>query len=150
MEELLERLALKQLHGDKRVAVLRVNVVDGADAGVVQRGGGLRLAPEALKGRRIGGNVSGKEFQGDKAAELGVLSPVNDAHSATTDFFHHAVVANRLADEGWLLGHSMSILWGDDMQVNATLARMKRKAKASRRPGVVSNGGSPCWYSKPD
>ena len=44
-----ERLALEQLHRDEVLAVVLVDRVDGADAGVVELGGRLRLALEALE-----------------------------------------------------------------------------------------------------
>jgi len=36
--------AIQKLHDDERLAVMAANLMDRADVGMVQRGGGLRLA----------------------------------------------------------------------------------------------------------
>ncbi|MGA8104984.1 MAG: hypothetical protein WB869_22710 [Candidatus Acidiferrales bacterium] len=79
---MLPRLAVQKLHGDERVAMLVVNFVDGADVGMIQCGGGLRLAFEAGESLRIFGNVVRQELQGDKAVQLYVLGLVDHAHTA--------------------------------------------------------------------
>ena len=48
-DAVLQRHAVQKLHGDERLAVLLADVVDRADVGMVQRGGGLRLALEAAQ-----------------------------------------------------------------------------------------------------
>ena len=68
-DAVLQRHAIQKLHGDERLAVLLANFVDGADVGMVQRGGGLRLALEAARGLRVFGDVVGQKLQGDKAVE---------------------------------------------------------------------------------
>ena len=52
-----ERLPLQTLHDDEVSAFMLAEVVDGADVGVVQSGGGTCLALEALKGLGIGGEL---------------------------------------------------------------------------------------------
>ena len=47
VDAMLQRDALQQFHGDERHAGVLVNVVNGADAGMIQRGGGLRFALES-------------------------------------------------------------------------------------------------------
>ena len=61
-DAMLERLALKQLHDDKRTPFKFSDVVDGADARMIQRGCRARFAPESLNCLGIMGNVFGKEF----------------------------------------------------------------------------------------
>ena len=50
--------------------MLVVDLVNGADIGMVQRGGGLRLALEAAESLRIFGDVIGQELEGHEAAEF--------------------------------------------------------------------------------
>ena len=52
-DRVLQGHAVEKLHGDEGAAVLLANVVDRADVGMVQRGSGLRFAPEALQRLRV-------------------------------------------------------------------------------------------------
>jgi hypothetical protein len=45
----LERAAVHEFHGDEGMAVLLADVVDGADVGMVERGGSFGFATEALE-----------------------------------------------------------------------------------------------------
>src|SRR5580704_10037424 len=45
-DEVLEGLAVQKLHGDKGIALMFADVIDGANIGVVKTGGSLRLALE--------------------------------------------------------------------------------------------------------
>ena len=49
VDAMLQRHALQQFHGDERHARVPVNVVNGADAGMIQCGGRLRLALESFE-----------------------------------------------------------------------------------------------------
>ncbi len=51
--EVLERVALQELHRDERVSVGLVDVVDGAYVWVVERGDGVRFSPETLEGLTV-------------------------------------------------------------------------------------------------
>ena len=73
--------------------------VDGADVGMVERGGGAGLALEALERARVAGQVCREEFQRDEAAEFRVLGFVDDTHPATAEPFDDAVVRDGLADQ---------------------------------------------------
>jgi hypothetical protein len=44
---MLERRAIEKFHGDESLAILLADVVNGADIGVVQRGGGLSFTLKA-------------------------------------------------------------------------------------------------------
>ncbi len=61
----------------------------------------MRFAPKAVQGLRISGDLIGQEFQGDEAAELGVLSLIDDTHTATAELLDDAVVRDGLADHWW-------------------------------------------------
>ena len=77
-----------------------VDVVDRADVGVVERGGGLRLAPEALERDRVVEVLRGQELQRDQPVEARVLRLVHDSHAAAAELLEDAVVGDRLADHG--------------------------------------------------
>jgi hypothetical protein len=58
---------VEELDGDEGVAVLLADVVNGADVGMIQRRGSLRLSPKT--GERLGivGHVIGQELERDEA-----------------------------------------------------------------------------------
>ncbi len=66
----------------KGCAVVPADLVDRANVGMVQRGGGARFAAKALERLRVVGNIVRKKLDGDEAAELGVLGLVDHAHAA--------------------------------------------------------------------
>ena len=68
----------RQLHGDEGPAVFFADVVDGADVGMVEGGGGFGFAAKAAERLGIFGQIVGKKFQSDEAVESGVLSFVDD------------------------------------------------------------------------
>ena len=96
---MLQSFAVETFHGQVGLAVGFADVVNGADVGMIQRGGGARFAAEAFERLRVFGQFIGEEFQRDEAAEVGVLSLVNHAHAATAEFFDDAVVRDGLANE---------------------------------------------------
>src|SRR5271157_574602 len=53
-DAMLQRHSIEKFHGNERSTVLLVNVVDGADVGMVQRRGGARFAAEALQRLPVG------------------------------------------------------------------------------------------------
>jgi hypothetical protein len=73
------------------------NFVNGADIGMIQRRSGASFAQEALIDLLILGDVLGEEFEGDKAAQRGVLGLVNHTHAAATQLLQNAVMGNGLA-----------------------------------------------------
>jgi hypothetical protein len=113
----LERHPIKKLHGDERFAVLIVNFVDGADVGVIQRRGSFRFALKAAKGLWVFGYFTWQELEGNKPAELEILSLVHHAHAATTEFPVGAVVRDDLVDHKRCLAGRL-ILRRQHMTVN--------------------------------
>ena len=89
--------------------LLFANVIDGADVGMIERGGGLGFAPEALQGLRVAGDVFRKKFQRDEAAEAGVLGLIDHAHTAAAKLFEDAVMGNGLTDEGGSVRHPRAL-----------------------------------------
>ena len=96
---MLERFAFQQLHGDERNVFEGINLVDGADVRMVERGGGTRLALKALNRLGIAGKAFRKEFQGHESAQLGVLRLVDHSHAAAAEFFHDPVVRDGSSDQ---------------------------------------------------
>ena len=80
------------------------DVINRADVGMVEGGGGPRFAAETFQSLRIAGNVIGEELEGNETAELGVFGLVDHTHAAATQLFNNAIVRNCLAD------HRASIL----------------------------------------
>jgi hypothetical protein len=79
-----------------------VDVVDGADAGVIELGGRLRLALEPLQGVRVLGQLLRQELERYLAPEARVFRLVDDTHAAAPELGIDAVVRDRLADHGVL------------------------------------------------
>ena len=99
MDSLLQALAFELFHDDKRVPVVVLNVVDGADVGVVEQRCGARLSHKTFQRMRILGQVLGDEFQRDMPAQAEVLRLVNNSHSAAAQLRQHAVMGHRLPDD---------------------------------------------------
>ena len=72
----------EELHRDEGMAVLFADVVDGADVGMIESGGGLGLTPKSRQGLRVADYVIGKEFQRDEPVQARVLGFVDDPHAA--------------------------------------------------------------------
>ena len=68
------------------------DLVDGADVGMVQRRGGLRLALKSFEGLRVLRDFLGQELQRDEAVQVGVLGLVHHAHSTAAQLLDDAVV----------------------------------------------------------
>src|SRR5580693_8636580 len=75
---MLQGCAVKKLHCDEGLAILLVNLVDGADVGMVQSRGGLGFALEPAEGLRVGGNVTGQELKCDETAKFQVNAVVRN------------------------------------------------------------------------
>jgi hypothetical protein len=73
--------------------------VDGANIGVIQRGGGTRFALEALEKLRVLRHFIGKKFEGDLATQARVVGFIDDTHAAATQFAGDCVVRNALSDQ---------------------------------------------------
>ena len=81
-DAVLERGPVHELHGDEGMAGVFADFVDGADVGVIERGGRAGLTAEALEGHRIARQFQREEFQGSEPAEGNVLRLVHHAHAA--------------------------------------------------------------------
>ena len=74
------------------------DLMNRADVGMVQGGGGAGLAAKSLQRLRVLRGIFGKKLQGDEAAEQRVFCLVNDAHPTATEQFDDAVVGDGLAN----------------------------------------------------
>ena len=99
-DAVLEGHAFEKFHGDEGLIIVLADLVDRADVGVVQRRSGTGLAAETFERVRIAGNVSRKEFQGDKSAQADVFGLVDYAHASAAEFLDDAVVRDGLAYHG--------------------------------------------------
>jgi len=104
-DDVLERGAVEEFHGDKCTAAIFADVVDGADVGVVQCGGGAGLAFEAFERLGIVGEIVWEKFEGDEAAEARVFGFIDHAHAATAEFFDDVVMGDGLTNERRRIRH---------------------------------------------
>ena len=91
--EVLERPPLDELHHDELRLAVGAGVVDADDVRVVQAGGGLRLAAEAVDEARIACELRQQDLDRDGAVEDGVDPAVHLAHAAGADPGFHPVPA---------------------------------------------------------
>src|SRR5271166_4608418 len=95
---MLQSLSFKKLHRDERQAVLLVDLVNGADVGMVKSRCGLRLALKAAERLMIFGNVIGEEFEGNEPAQFEVFGFVDNAHASAAQLFQDPVVGDGLTE----------------------------------------------------
>jgi len=67
---------------------------------MIERGGSVSLALEALQSLVVLGEMLGQELQGNKARELGVLGLVNHAHPTAAQPLQDEVVRDGVAHQG--------------------------------------------------
>ena len=88
-----ERLAFQVLHHQEVGALLRPDVIEMADVGMIQAGDGPRLALEALLQIRVGGEVLGQHLDGHGALQPRVARAIDFAHPARARRPHDLVGA---------------------------------------------------------
>ena len=98
-DAVLQGYTLEILHGDKALAFMFADFVNGADVGVVQGRGGARFPAEAFQRLGVSGYIIGQKLECDEAAKGGVLGFVNHTHAAATQFFDDAVMRDSLAQQ---------------------------------------------------
>ena len=81
------------LHDDEDPLVVLIDLVDGADVRVVERGDGLRLVDQALPGLLAAGDCVGQHLDGHFAAKRAVLRQKDFAHPARAELTDDPVVA---------------------------------------------------------
>src|ERR1700747_828524 len=96
---MLQRDALEKFHGDEGLAILFADVVDGADVGMIERGGGLSFALKARQCLGIAGNSLRQEFQRYEGSKTSVLGLIDHAHPTAAEFLDDLIVRDGLSDE---------------------------------------------------
>jgi len=100
LNDVIDRRPVDQFHGVEVDAVLFAGGVDRHDVAVVQAGGGLGLAVEAL--HRGGGQARprGQDLQRHPAVERGLPRLVDDAHAAAPQLANDLEVTEPSARRG--------------------------------------------------
>ena len=93
--QLRERLAADELHGDERPAVEDAELVDRDDVGVRQAAGGAGFALEALAHLLVVEALA-QELDRDGAIERGIAGEIHVAHPAALDEALDRVLADGL------------------------------------------------------
>src|ERR1700693_292754 len=109
-DAVLQRFAVKTFHGDVGLPIFLANFVNGADVGMIQRGGRSRLAAKSLERLVVFSHFFGKKFQRDVPAEVSILGFVHDTHTTAAELFDDAVMGDGLANERVGAGHVLHIL----------------------------------------
>ena len=112
LQPVLQAHPFQLLHDDEGMAVEVFDVVDGANAGMVQLRSGASFQHEAVQGLGVVEQAVGNELQGDVAAQAGVDRVVDHAHAATTELTDDAVVRNGLADHPQGRGFHLAVMLG--------------------------------------
>ena len=97
-QPLPQGLPFEQLHGQQRLTVGVVDLVDRADVRVVQRRGGARLALEALEREMVARELRRQKLQRNVAAESGVVGAIHHTHPTRADLLEDAIVRDDLAN----------------------------------------------------
>ena len=92
-DELVKGRAVDTLHDDEVGAVVRVDLMDSDNVGMIQCGRGLGLLHEAALTVGICHLIRRQELDGYQAIEAGVAGPIDHAHAASYRFFEKFVMA---------------------------------------------------------
>ncbi len=93
VDDLVEPLALDQLHDVERELALTPDLEDRHDVGVVHPCRRLGLAAEPLQGPAVAHYAFGQDFQGHTAAQADLLGLVDGPHAAPAELAEDPVVA---------------------------------------------------------
>ena len=127
-----ERAGAARVLYDERTAVMFADIVDGANARMIQRRRGPRLALESLQSLPVAGKLFRQKLQGHAAFKPQVFALIDDTHAATAQLRSDLVMRNDCAN------HSAGILhggWGKSgpiPQNPATLFREPLRAGVAR------------------
>src|SRR4029453_18442203 len=91
-------LPLKELHGDEVPALMLTYLVNRADIGMIEGGGGPCLTPKALERFGVVGQLLWRKLQCHEAAEVEVLSLVHHPHAAGAQHLDNAEMGKGLAN----------------------------------------------------
>src|SRR5439155_5329309 len=97
VEDVPERSALDERHGDEDDVRGHDEVVNGEDVGMVEPGERLRLELEALEERAVVLQGRGQRLERNLAAERLLDGAVDDGHAAGAEALFDVVVGDSLA-----------------------------------------------------
>jgi hypothetical protein len=85
------------------------------DVGVVQAGGGTSFAEEFVDRVAAGGEVRGKDFQGDIASQGELVGAVDLGQSAKADFTDYGIITDDIArsKKSWYLVDMVALAAGN-------------------------------------
>src|SRR5712691_3728873 len=110
---LAQGFALEQFGNDVRRTVVRPNVVNRKNVGMIQTRRGARLLLEAPLAVRVIGKVRGQNLYRDIAAQTGIPGAVHLTHSSGADWPNHFVWADvRPASNAHLLSSALRVRTG--------------------------------------
>ena len=91
-DHVLEGGPLQQFHHDEGLSLELVNLVDSADVGMIETGGGAGLALKPFQCLGVADQFGRQEFQRDASSQSQILSAVDDAHAATAQLLFDPVM----------------------------------------------------------
>jgi hypothetical protein len=92
----IQRRPFQAFHDDEETVLVFPDVVDDADVWMIEGRCRARFPLKSLARLGILGQFLGKEFQSNTPAEALVFRLIHDAHSATTQLAHNAVMRDCL------------------------------------------------------
>ena len=92
-----QRLSFQELHHKEGPSLIVAQVVDRADARVVQRRGGAGFTLESIQRHRVPGEAARKELDGHNAVQADVSRLINFTHSTCAQEFQNQVRPDLLA-----------------------------------------------------
>src|SRR5215472_5956504 len=99
-DHVLQRRPFQILHGDERLPMLIVNLVNRADVWVIEGRGSPGLTLEAAQGLRVLCHLVGEGLEDNETIQFDILSLVDDAHPTTAELLDDAVVRNSFYNHG--------------------------------------------------
>ena len=96
----IQGFAVDEFHGDEIDATSLVDIVDGDDVRMIERGGGAGFLDEAMFALGIGYLCHMQDFQRDVPVQAGVAGLPDSTHSAIAQLLDDPVVGDGLAGKG--------------------------------------------------
>src|SRR5262249_9445297 len=98
-DAMLQSDAVEKLHDNERVALVFADVVNCADIGMIEGGGGAGFSAKAFESLGIGREILREKFESYAAAKALVLGFIDDPHAAATQLLENLVMRDGLAKQ---------------------------------------------------
>src|SRR5437588_1648189 len=95
---LLKAYSLQFLHHNEGMAAIVIDIVNSADARVIELRSGAGLAYETIERLLVVDHLRGNEFQRDVTGKARVFRLIHHTHATTTELAHDVIVGDSLAD----------------------------------------------------